>query len=255
MLIEMRDVHKVYQMGRQRVAALAGVGLEIEAGEMVAIMGPSGSGKSTLMNILGCLDRPTQGSYVLAGEPVADLESDALARIRSQKIGFVFQTYNLLPRTTALANVVLPLRYQGARDRHNRAVRALERVGMADRLDHRPSELSGGQQQRVAVARALVTEPAIVLADEPTGNLDSRTSQEIMQLFRDLNEEGVTIVLVTHNQEIGDCAKRLVRMRDGLVISDGPAPHTRPQEMSGGGGTDAAEGATGSAAPMSCASS
>jgi putative ABC transport system ATP-binding protein len=237
MLIEMRDVHKIYQMGKQRVHALAGVNLQIEAGAMLAIMGPSGSGKSTIMNLLGCLDRATRGTYLLDGQPVADLDNDSLANIRSRKIGFVFQTYNLLPRTAAITNVMLPLMYQGAKDRRRRAEQALERVGMADRMDHRPSELSGGQQQRVAVARALVTEPAIVLADEPTGNLDSRTSVEIMQLFRDLNEEGVTIVLVTHNQEIGDCAKRIVRVRDGLIVNDGPAPHTRPQQMLDGGRT------------------
>jgi len=242
MLIEMRDVHKVYRMGKQRVHALAGIDLQIDAGEMVAIMGPSGSGKSTIMNILGCLDRATRGQYLLDGQAVTDLDNDALARIRSRKIGFVFQTYNLLARTSALANVALPLMYQGARDRRRRAELALERVGMADRMDHRPSELSGGQQQRVAVARALVTEPAIVLADEPTGNLDSRTSQEIVQLFRDLNEEGVTIVLVTHNQEIGGCAKRIVKMRDGQLVSDGPAPHVSPQGIPDGGGQAPSEG-------------
>jgi putative ABC transport system ATP-binding protein len=232
MLIEMRDVHKVYRMGKTRVHALAGVDLQVDDAEMVAVMGPSGSGKSTLMNILGCLDRPTNGTYVLDGEPVAGLSNDDLASIRSRKIGFVFQTYNLLPRTPALQNVMLPLMYQGVHDRRERAEHALERVGMADRLDHRPSELSGGQQQRVAVARALVTEPAILLADEPTGNLDSRTSCEIMTLFRRLNDEGVTIVVVTHDQEIGDCARRIVRMRDGLLVSDGPAPHVDPQTWS-----------------------
>jgi len=232
MLIEMDGVHKIYRMGKTRVHALAGVDLRIGAGEMVAIMGPSGSGKSTLMNIVGCLDRPTRGTYVLDDEPVAGLDNNALARIRGLKIGFVFQTFNLLPRTPALHNVMLPLMYQHARDRRRRAEEALARVGMADRMDHRPSELSGGQQQRVAVARALVTRPAIVLADEPTGNLDSRTSREIMQLFRDLNDEGVTVVLVTHDQEIGDCAKRVVRMRDGCIVADGPAPHVNPQDMS-----------------------
>lgn len=244
MLIEMRDIHKVYQMGKQRVHALAGVDLQIEPGEMVAVMGPSGSGKSTIMNILGCLDRPTRGTYLLEGQSVADLDNDALAAIRSRKIGFVFQTYNLLPRTPALANVLLPLMYQGARNRRERAERALARVGMADRMDHRPSELSGGQQQRVAVARALVTEPAIVLADEPTGNLDSRTSIEIMQLFRQLNEEGVTIVLVTHDQDIADCARRIVRVRDGRIVGDGPARYAAPEEALGGG-REASEEATG----------
>ncbi|NPV47026.1 MAG: ABC transporter ATP-binding protein [Armatimonadetes bacterium] len=248
MLIEMRDIHKVYQMGKQRVHALAGVDLQIEPGEMVAVMGPSGSGKSTIMNILGCLDRPTRGTYLLEGQSVADLDNDALAAIRSRKIGFVFQTYNLLPRTPALANVLLPLMYQGARNRRERAERALARVGMADRMDHRPSELSGGQQQRVAVARALVTEPAIVLADEPTGNLDSRTSIEIMQLFRQLNEEGVTIVLVTHDQDIADCARRIVRVRDGRIVSDGPARYALPHEALGGGGSDTSEEAEGGGA-------
>jgi len=252
MLIEMHDIHKVYRMGKTRVHALAGLDLHVDGGEMLAVMGPSGSGKSTLMNILGCLDRPTRGTYVLEGEPVAGLSNDDLARVRSRKIGFVFQTYNLLPRTPALQNVMLPLMYQGARDRRQRAEQALERVGMADRMDHRPSELSGGQQQRVAVARALVTEPAILLADEPTGNLDSRTSREIMTLFRQLNDEGVTIVIVTHDPEIGNCAKRTVRMRDGLIVGDGPAPHVDPQEMSDDGAESAGspEGATvGSAMP------
>lgn len=234
MLIEMEGIHKIYRMGKTRVHALAGVDLGIEAGEFVAIMGPSGSGKSTLMNIIGCLDRPSRGRYFLEGRSVAGLDNDALARIRGERIGFVFQTYNLLPRTSALHNVMLPLMYQHARDRRRRAEEALARVGMADRMDHRPSELSGGEQQRVALARALVTEPAIVLADEPTGNLDSRSSRDIMQLFRDLNDEGVTIVLVTHDEEIGACAKRMVRMRDGRVINDGPAPHIHPKELSGG---------------------
>jgi putative ABC transport system ATP-binding protein len=196
------------------------------------------------MNIVGCLDRPTRGTYTLEGDPVAGLDNNALARIRGERIGFVFQTYNLLPRTPALQNVMMPLMYQRAKDRRRRAERALERVGMADRMDHRPSELSGGQQQRVAVARALVTEPAIVLADEPTGNLDSKTSCEIMQLFRDLNDEGVTIVLVTHDQDIGNCAKRIVRMRDGQITSDGSAPHIHPRDMSEGAEPSAEAGPT-----------
>jgi putative ABC transport system ATP-binding protein len=244
MLIEMDGVHKIYRMGKTRVHALAGVDLRIDEGEMVAVMGPSGSGKSTLMNIVGCLDRPTRGTYTLEGDPVAGLDNNALARIRGERIGFVLQTYNLLPRTPALQNVMMPLMYQRAKDRRRRAERALERVGMADRMDHRPSELSGGQQQRVAVARALVTEPAIVLADEPTGNLDSKTSCEIMQLFRDLNDEGVTIVLVTHDQDIGNCAKRIVRMRDGQITSDGPAPHIHPRDMSEGAEPSAEAGPT-----------
>jgi len=231
MLIEMRDVHKIYRMGKNRVHALAGVDVEIDAGEMLAVMGPSGSGKSTLMNILGCLDRPTQGDYHLGGEAVAGMTNDQLAKVRSEKIGFVFQTFNLLARTQALQNVMLPLMYTGAKGRKKLAARALDRVGMSDRMDHRPNELSGGQQQRVAIARALVTDPAILLADEPTGNLDTKTSDEIMKLFDDLNREGVTIVLVTHDDEIGGCAKRIVRMRDGLIESDtkvSAKPEDRP---------------------------
>jgi putative ABC transport system ATP-binding protein len=217
MLIDMRDVHKIYRMGRNRVHALAGVDIQIAQGEMVAVMGPSGSGKSTLMNILGCLDRPTQGEYRLEGEAVAAMDNNQLAKVRREKIGFVFQTFNLLPRTQALHNVMLPLLYAKTKDRKRLAEQALERVGMADRMDHRPSELSGGQQQRVAIARALVTDPAIVLADEPTGNLDTKTSDEIMRLFSDLNGEGVTIVVVTHDDEIAHCARRILRMRDGRI--------------------------------------
>jgi putative ABC transport system ATP-binding protein len=231
MLIEMRDIHKIYRMGKTRVHALAGVDLGVSTGEMVAVMGPSGSGKSTLMNIIGCLDRPTKGDYMLEGQPVAGLNNDQLAAVRSRKIGFVFQTFNLLPRTDALHNVMLPLMYSGANDRRQRAEEALAHVGMADRADHKPTELSGGQQQRVAIARALVTEPAIVLADEPTGNLDSTTSVEIMRIFRQLNDEGVTVVIVTHDEEIGSCAKRVVRMRDGHIVHDGPAPHVYPNEI------------------------
>ncbi len=233
MLIEMRDIHKIYRMGKTRVHALAGIDLQIGTGEMVAVMGPSGSGKSTLMNIVGCLDRPTRGEYVLEGDPVAGLSNDELAAVRSRKIGFVFQTFNLLPRTTALQNVVLPLMYSVTKERRRQAEQALERVGMADRADHKPTELSGGQQQRVAIARALVTEPAIILADEPTGNLDSKTSVEIMRIFRQLNDEGATVVVVTHDEEIGACARRIVRMRDGHIVHDGPAPHTSPHEISG----------------------
>jgi putative ABC transport system ATP-binding protein len=231
MLIEMHDIHKIYRMGKTRVHALAGVDLEVSTGEMVAVMGPSGSGKSTLMNIVGCLDRPTKGEYVLEGQSVAGLSNDQLAAVRSRKIGFVFQTFNLLPRTSALHNVMLPLMYSGANDRRKRAEEALAHVGMADRADHKPTELSGGQQQRVAIARALVTEPAIVLADEPTGNLDSTTSVEIMRIFRQLNDEGVTVVVVTHDEEIGSCARRVVRMRDGHIVHDGPAPHVYPNEI------------------------
>ncbi len=253
MLIEMRDVHKTYRMGHNRVHALAGVTLEIEAGEMLAIMGPSGSGKSTLMNIIGCLDRPTEGQYLLEGLPVEGMSNDDLADVRSRKIGFVFQTFNLLARTPALNNVMLPLMYTGAKNRRELAEQALTRVAMGDRMDHKPSELSGGQQQRVAVARALVTHPAIVLADEPTGNLDSKTSAEIMQLFRDLNDEGVTVLLVTHDDEIGSCAKRIVRMRDGLIVDDGPAPHVCPMvahELElGSDASSAATGDSGSDAP------
>ncbi|MGD8237572.1 MAG: ABC transporter ATP-binding protein [Armatimonadota bacterium] len=228
MLIEMRDIHKTYRMGRNPVHALAGVDLEIETGEMLAVMGPSGSGKSTLMNILGCLDRPTKGEYVLEGTPVEGMDNDQLALIHGRKIGFVFQTFNLLARTPALNNVMLPLLYNRAKNRRQKAEAALERVAMADRMDHKPSELSGGEQQRVAIARALVTQPAILLADEPTGNLDSKTSVEIMHLFRELHDEGVTVVLVTHDEEIGQCARRVVRMRDGLIVGDAPAPHVYP---------------------------
>ena len=222
-LIRIEDISKTYHMGDVQVHALRGVSLEIAEGEFVSIMGPSGSGKSTLMNIVGCLDQPTAGRYWLDGTDVSKLNDNRLAEIRNRKIGFVFQTFNLLARTTAFQNVTLPLIYagMGARERRNRSREALEAVGLGDRLDHRPNELSGGQQQRVAIARALVTEPAIILADEPTGNLDTASGTEIMSIFRQLNKErGITVVFVTHDPEIADETRRIIRIRDGLIESD-----------------------------------
>ncbi|HEU5060117.1 MAG TPA: ABC transporter ATP-binding protein [Kofleriaceae bacterium] len=221
-LIEVSDLHKTYEAGDVPVHALRGVSLAIEAGESVAIMGSSGSGKSTLMNILGCLDRPTGGGYRLNGIPVASLTRSQLAEIRSRFLGFVFQSFNLLARTSALDNVELPLVYAGvaARERRRRAGAALARVGLADRMHHLPNQLSGGQQQRVAIARALVGEPKVILADEPTGNLDSRTSVEIMALFQELVASGITVVLVTHENDIAGYAARVIEMRDGQVVAD-----------------------------------
>ena len=224
MLIDIRDITKLYQMGQEQVHALSGVTLGVERGEYVAIMGPSGSGKSTLMNLIGCLDTPTSGSYVLNGREVATMTDDELAAIRNQEIGFVFQTFNLLPRTNALQQVELPLVYSGLsrRDRRERAIKALEAVGLGDRMTHQPNEMSGGQRQRVAVARALINNPSILLADEPTGNLDSQTGNEIMALFEELNRRGNTIVLVTHEEDIAAHARRIVRLRDGKVTEDVP---------------------------------
>jgi ABC-type lipoprotein export system ATPase subunit len=223
-LIELRKISKTYDLGEVQVEALRGVSLSIDEGEYVALMGPSGSGKSTLMNLLGCLDRPTSGSYHLAGEEVAEMTSDERARIRNRHIGFVFQNFNLLARTSALENVELPLLYSpgiSVRQRHRQATEILQQVGLGDRAKHHPSQLSGGQQQRVAIARAYVTGPSILMADEPTGNLDTRTSKEIMELFRELNaKKGITVILVTHDQEVARNAKRVVVLRDGEVVQD-----------------------------------
>ena len=221
-VIEIADVWKTYRMGTQEVHALRGASLTVERGEYVAIMGPSGSGKSTLMNIVGCLDGPTEGAYALDGRDVGGLSDDALAEVRNKQIGFVFQTFNLLPRQTCLQNVELPLVYAGVGrgDRRARATEALENVGLGDRLEHRPNELSGGQRQRVAVARALVNRPALLLADEPTGNLDSATSDDIMRLFERLYRAGNTLLVVTHEDDIAAHARRVVRLRDGDVESD-----------------------------------
>lgn len=221
-VIQVQDVHKVYHLGESRVHALRGVSLEIRRGEFVAIMGASGSGKSTLMNILGCLDKPGSGRYLLEGTDVSGLEKKQLAGIRNRKIGFVFQGFNLLARTTALENTELPTLYSriDKTERHRRAVEALQMVGLTDRTDHFPSQLSGGQQQRVAIARALVNRPSILLADEPTGNLDSRTSVEVMEIFQSLNDKGLTIILVTHEHDIAQFAKRSIVFRDGKIRRD-----------------------------------
>jgi putative ABC transport system ATP-binding protein len=225
LVIEIEGVTKLYKMGAETIHALRGVALTIRRNEYLAIMGPSGSGKSTLMNMLGCLDTPTAGRYEFSGKNVATMVDDELADIRNREIGFVFQTFNLLPRSDALHNVELPLIYAGIskHDRMERAHRVLENVGLGDRVHHRPNELSGGQRQRVAIARALVTQPSIILADEPTGNLDSKTGVEIMNLFEQLYDQGNTIIVVTHEEDIARHARRIIRLRDGLIESDGPA--------------------------------
>ncbi|GAB4469913.1 MAG: ABC transporter ATP-binding protein [Armatimonadaceae bacterium] len=219
-LIEVRDLRKTYKTGTIDVPVLMGINLDIHHGEFVAIMGPSGSGKSTFMNILGCLDRPSGGQYMLEGEDVARLSDNRLAEIRNQKFGFVFQSFNLLARTTALRNVELPMLYAGRGNREARAKWALERVGLGDRMDHKPNQLSGGQQQRVAIARALVNDPVVLMADEPTGALDTRTSVEIMDIFQELNGEGRSVVMVTHEMDIAQHATRIIRFKDGLVVED-----------------------------------
>src|ERR687892_135662 len=218
-VVEARGLRKIYKMGEGEVQALRGVSFDIKRGEVLAIMGPSGSGKSTLMNTLGCLDRPTSGEYVLDGEPVASLNDDQLASIRNRKVGFVFQSFNLLSRQTAITNVELPLRYSGSQEgRRERAIEALKAVGLEDRMTHRPTELSGGQQQRVAIARAIVNNPAIIMADEPTGNLDSKVGQEIMSVLLTLNKEsGTTLIIVTHDPTIAAQTQRVIRLRDGLL--------------------------------------
>jgi putative ABC transport system ATP-binding protein len=221
-IIKIRNIIRDFQLGQETVHVLKSIDLDIDKGEYVAIMGPSGSGKSTLMNLIGCLDTPTSGTYILNGKDVSQMSDDELAEIRNKEIGFVFQTFNLLPRTTALDNVALPMVYAGAskKDRTERAVKVLADVGLSDRMDHRPNQLSGGQRQRVAVGRALVNKPSIILADEPTGNLDSKTGVEIMNLFEDIHKAGNTIIVVTHEEEIASHAQRVIRLRDGMIESD-----------------------------------
>ncbi|MEQ1831887.1 MAG: ABC transporter ATP-binding protein [Candidatus Eisenbacteria bacterium] len=235
MLIQIRDLHRTYQVGESEVRALDGVDLDIDKNEYVAIMGPSGSGKSTLMNILGCLDTPSQGSYQLNGKQIAERTDDELAQIRNAEIGFVFQTFNLLARADALHNVELPLVYAGMKheERRKRAKESLALVGLADRMSHKPNELSGGQRQRVAIARALVNRPSIILADEPTGNLDSKTGEEIMAAFEAIWRQGNTVILVTHELDIAEHARRIVRMRDGKVESDMVNPNPRAPQATG----------------------
>jgi len=221
-LIKIRDIKRDFPLGSEIVHVLKGIDLDIDKGEYVAFMGPSGSGKSTLMNLLGCLDTPTSGTYILNGKDVSDMSDDELAEVRNKEIGFVFQTFNLLPRTTALDNVALPMVYAGysKSERHVRAQEVLTDVGLADRMDHKPNQLSGGQRQRVAVGRALVNKPSIILADEPTGNLDSKTSVEIMRLFDEIHAAGNTVILVTHEEDIAEHAHRIIRLRDGVIERD-----------------------------------
>jgi ABC-type lipoprotein export system ATPase subunit len=245
-LIKLTDVRKVYDLGEVQVEALRRVSLTINRGESVALVGPSGSGKSTLMNTLGCLDRPTSGSYLLSGQEIVTLSGDERAKVRNRHIGFVFQNFNLLARTSAVENVELPLLYakgMSSRQRRQRAIGLLEKVGLGDRLDHHPSQLSGGQQQRVAIARALVNSPSILMCDEPTGNLDSRTSKEVIQLFRQLNEEsGITVILVTHDQDVARTARRIVVLRDGEIVEDSSDFTRAMHALHGSEGIQAAPG-------------